>query len=377
MNIAQHSRRVRQAGLTLVELMIAVAISLLLLTAVVALYLANKNTFRFQEVNSRLQEGGRFAMEVISHDLRNANYTGCGSIAIHSNTVTNYTSNWWLDSRSMVRGYNTTTGFPADLSSASLASDAIVVMYRDNESELMLTGHDPTNAVFTLGQNHPFEKGEILYATDCRRATVFQMTAPSSGPSNLVYHTTGGTTNPGNCAKELGSSCGTSPVTYTFSAGGFVSRFISKAYYIAPSSSGSGNSLYVRSLAAQTGGQPVTFEILPGVQAMRLRYGVDLDCDGVADRFALADQIVGLTKCSADMASPWNMVVSVKLEMLILSQELNVATANQVFCMDFVGNDDPGICTSTSTSYNYIYTATNNRSGRVFSTTIALRNRIS
>lgn len=365
----------RQAGLTLVELMVALAVSMLLLMAVIALYLANKTTFRFQEVNSRLQEAGRYAIELVSHDLRNASYTGCGTISVNTNLVNSSTSNWWLDSRSMIRGYDATTGYPADLTSASTASDALVVMYRDNESELMISAHDPTNARFTLGSNHPFQKGEILYATDCSHSTVFQMSGPGSGPTALVEHDSGGANPPGNCSKDLGASCGATSRTYTFSTGGFLSRLISKAFYIAPASSGNGNSLYVSRLADQTGGQPAIFEILPGVQAMRLRYGVDLNCDGVADRFALANEVDGFAKCSADMPSPWNMVVSAKVELLILGQEMNVATDNQQFCMDFKGSGDPSVCNATN--YNYVFTASNRASGRVFSTTVALRNRVS
>lgn len=364
----------KQAGLTLVELMVAMAVAMLLLAAVASLYFANKTSFRYQEANSRLQENGRYALELLSHDLRNTAYTGCGAVSIHSNVVTNYTASWWLDSRSMIKGYDATTGYPADLASASTSSDALILMYRDNESELMIATHDPTNAKFTLGATHPFEKGEILYATDCRRATVFQMSGPASGPTAEVEHVAGATTSPGNCVKELGASCGSSAVTYTFSTGGFLSRLVSKAYYIAPSSTGSGNSLYVRSLAAQTGGQPATFEILPGVQAMRVRYGVDLDCDGVADRFALANEVEGLTKCSTDMPSPWNMVVSVKLELLLLGQEANVATDNQKFCLDFKGGGDPSACNGTN--YNYVFTASNKVTGKVFSTTVTLRNRV-
>ena len=364
----------KQAGLTLVELMIAMAVAMLMLAAVASLYFANKTSFRYQEANSRLQENGRYALELLSHDLRNTAYTGCGAVSIHSNVVTNYTASWWLDSRSMIKGYDTTTGYPADLAGASTSSDALILMYRDNESELMITTHDPTNAKFTLGSNHAFEKGEVLYATDCRRATVFQMSGPASGPTAEIEHVAGATTSPGNCAKELGASCGSSAVTYTYSTGGFVSRLVSKAYYIAPASSGSGNSLYVRSLAAQTGGQPATFEILPGVQAMRVRYGVDLDCDGVSDRFALANEVDALTTCSADMASPWNLVVSVKLELLLLGQEANVATDNQKFCLDFKGSGDPATCNGTN--YNYVFTASNKVTGKVFSTTVTLRNRV-
>ncbi len=364
-----------QKGLTLVELMVAMAVALLLMAAIVSLYFANKTSFRYQEAQSRLQENGRFALELLSRDIRNAAYTGCGAASIQSNVLNNSTLSWWLDTRTMLRGYNAATGYPVDLTGASTASDAFVVMYRDNESEQMIVSHDATNVRFTLGANHAFEQGEILYATDCRRATAFQMTGPASGPTTLVEHDDSGSTTPNNCHRELGANCGSSAQTYTFSTGGFISRLVSKAYYIAPSSSGSGNSLYVRSLAAQTSGQPGTFEILPGVQAMRLRYGVDMDCDGVVDRFATVSEVEGLAKCSSDMASSWNMVTSAKVELLMLGSEQNVATDNQKFCLDFKGAGNPELCDSSN--YNYVFTASDRVTGKVFSTTVTLRNRVS
>jgi|GEM_PF-4731151 len=363
-----------QAGLTLTELLVAMAVALLLLFGVVSLYLANKSSFRHQEAIARLNEGGRYALDLLAFDLRNAGYTGCGPVATHSNVVTNFTANWWLDSRAMLRGYDATTGYPADLAGASNTSDALVVMYRDNESEQSIINHDAINARFTLGNTHVFSPGEVLYATDCVRDTVFQVSGPNTGPTNLVEHKMG-TVSPGNCQVELGSSCGQAPVTsYTFAAGGFVSRLIAKAFYVAPSSNGQGNSLYVNSLAGGTLGIPMVFEIMPNVQAMRIRYGLDLDCDGVADRFATAGQVDTAPRCTAALPSPWEMVVSAKIELLLLGEEPNITADNQRFCMDYKGTGDPAVCHPAN--YDYVFTATDRRAGRVFSTTVALRNRV-
>lgn len=365
-----------QSGLTLVELLVAMTVGLILVLAVVALYLGNKSSFRHQEINSRLQEDGRFALETIAYDLRNADYTGCGSISVQSNVVTDYATTWWLDTRSMIRGYNSATGYPIDLTGASTAaSDALVVMYRDGESENTIDSHNAAGTVFTLERVHPYAKGEILYATDCRRATVFQMTNEPASGSKIVEHAVTANPAPGNCQIELGSSCGQVPVfPYTFSEGGFVARLVSKAYYIAPATSGMGNALYVHSVTGLPG-VPVAFELMPNVQAMRIHYGVDLDCDGTADRFVLAGDMSGLTSdCSIALPSQWNMVVSAKIELLMLSQEINVTTDNQKFCMDYKGTGNPADCNSTN--YNYVFTASNRAAGKVFSTTVTLRNRV-
>jgi len=370
------AKRSTQAGLTLTELLVASAVALLLLFGVVSLYLANQSSFRHQEVTARLNENGRFALDLLAFDLRNAGYTGCGAAAVRSNIVTGFTTHWWLDSRSMLRGYDTATGYPADLVGAANDSDALVVMYRDNESELSIVSHDPVNARFTLGNNHVFGRGEILFATDCVRDTVFQMSGPDPnlGPTNQVEHRTG-TVSPGNCQVEMGSSCGQAPATtYTYATGGFVSRLIARAFYVAPASVGQGNSLYVRSLAGGTQGAPITFEIVPNVQAMRIRYGLDLDCNGMSDRFASAAQVNTTPPCAAGVASPWEMVVSARIEILLLSEEINITADNQRFCMDYKGTGDPGVCSAAN--YNYVFVAPNRRAGRVFSTTVALRNRV-
>lgn len=66
-----------QAGMTLVELMIALLIGAFLLGGVLQIFINSKQTYRMQEGLSRLQENGRFAMEFLSSDIRMAGYWGC------------------------------------------------------------------------------------------------------------------------------------------------------------------------------------------------------------------------------------------------------------------------------------------------------------
>jgi len=365
----------RQHGLSLVELLIALFMGLMIVLAVISLYLANKNSFLYQETNSRLLEDGRFIVDTIAYDLRNASYSGCGVVSTTTNVVTGFDANWTIDNRNMIRGFNETTGFPAEFVAAAAQGDVLIVMYRDSESELEISAHDVINHRITLGANHAFAKGEILYGTDCKRDAVFQMSGPDSAgtPTNLVEHAAG-LTSPGNCQGELGTSCGITPVTaYTFSAGGFLSRLISKAYFVAPASSGTGNSLYVRSPTGSTTATATNIELMTDVQAMRIRYGLDLDCDGVSDRFASANEVAATPLCNPDQSSPWQLVVSARIEVLLLGQP-GVTSENQPFCLDYLGTGDPAQCTAAN--YGYVFTTSNREAGRVFSTTVALRNRV-
>lgn len=65
-------RPVAQRGLTLVELMIALTIGLVLLLVIGSVYISSRQAFRVQEDNARIQEGGRFALEIIGRSLRQA-----------------------------------------------------------------------------------------------------------------------------------------------------------------------------------------------------------------------------------------------------------------------------------------------------------------
>jgi type IV pilus assembly protein PilW len=66
--------RQSQAGLTLLEIMISLSLGLLLLTGIGTIYVGSNQTYRVQEQNARIQEAGRYALEVIGRSLRQAGY---------------------------------------------------------------------------------------------------------------------------------------------------------------------------------------------------------------------------------------------------------------------------------------------------------------
>ncbi len=63
-----------QAGLTLLELMISLSLGLLLLTGIGTIYVGSNQTYRVQEQNARIQEAGRYALDVLGRSIRQAGY---------------------------------------------------------------------------------------------------------------------------------------------------------------------------------------------------------------------------------------------------------------------------------------------------------------
>jgi len=65
-----------QSGLTLIELMVALAIGAFLMIGAITVFMQSRATFRITESLSRLQENARFALDAIEPDIRMAHYWG-------------------------------------------------------------------------------------------------------------------------------------------------------------------------------------------------------------------------------------------------------------------------------------------------------------
>src|SRR5690554_6300764 len=74
----------KQAGLSLIELMIAVLLGLLLIAGVINIFLGTQQTNRTQEALARVQETGRFAVEILSRQAREAGMNGCPAGSVNN-----------------------------------------------------------------------------------------------------------------------------------------------------------------------------------------------------------------------------------------------------------------------------------------------------
>jgi len=69
-----------QKGLSLIEMLVAVTISLTIMSGVLAIMSSTKKTSALQDELSRLQEDARFLMEDLSYNIRMGGYFGCSGI---------------------------------------------------------------------------------------------------------------------------------------------------------------------------------------------------------------------------------------------------------------------------------------------------------
>ena len=65
---------IKEKGLSIVEFMIAITLGLLLLAGITQIFISNKTTFNMTDSLSRMEENGRYAMEVLARHVRMAGY---------------------------------------------------------------------------------------------------------------------------------------------------------------------------------------------------------------------------------------------------------------------------------------------------------------
>jgi type IV pilus assembly protein PilW len=170
----------RHGGFSVIELMVAMVISLLLLGGVATIFVSSKGTYERVERLSRTQESGRFALDAIVRDIRSAGYMGCSRASTWANTLNGSTALAW-DFADAIRGYEFQSGStwapatPAGLTNISTGatngSDVLVLrvpMAASTSATLRLTDKmsSPTStmniAPVPSGSTAPLEVGDVV-----------------------------------------------------------------------------------------------------------------------------------------------------------------------------------------------------------------------
>jgi type IV pilus assembly protein PilW len=129
----------RQSGLSLIELMVAMAVTLLLVVVASSAYLSTRGTYRTTDEQSQLYEEGRFALDILGRSIRQAGYVSMNRPNIKELPNT-FREAYSEASHSQVRAiFGCEAGFdPATMScpvsANALAPDAFSVSYVTDES---------------------------------------------------------------------------------------------------------------------------------------------------------------------------------------------------------------------------------------------------
>lgn len=358
----------RQQGLSMIELMVALLIGMLLTAAVLQMFLGSRTTYVMQTALASMQENARFAIDLLSRDLRKGGYIGCSANTTLANTLRDTTNSDEIYAQynmsepvavedNFVVASGTSIPLPAGVTPTA-GSDIVSVKFADGEGSCTVESHVAASATIQCYANHNYQKGQILLISDCAHSALFQQsnTVNTNSQTKQVNHNTGQAV-PGNCTKGLGlpmDCSSTQGTAYTFPTGASVQLFKNYTYYVDNNVFGS-PALYRGALSVSSGSAILEAqELVEGVENLQITYGVDSDADGDADYYVPADTNGDGTE-DLDVTE----VVAIRVSLLMRSIEDNVLGSVQTY------------------SYNGAsVTATDRRLRKVFTATITLRNRV-
>jgi type IV pilus assembly protein PilW len=276
----------RQRGMSLVELMVAMAIGLFLLAGAITVFGKTRDLYRTNDTASRLQETARYAISTIEADLRMANYWGLMSRA---DLIENGPALDLANPPDVDPAY----ALPADLSGFAATINSCGAMWAVKLPAYV----EATDDAYGLGCA---EFGTAMGGADTltiRRASAQVMTpAQLAASANQIKLQT---------SRMQGSLFSGSALPAGYSAALSETRaLVAHGYYVDQASEmDPGMPSLRRKQLDFAGGAPVILdrEVVPGVEDLQVEYGADLDNDQNADYFVqpgtaipAGDQIVAV-----------------------------------------------------------------------------------
>lgn len=339
-----------QAGISLVELMIAITLSLILGGALIQILVSSRGAYRTQETMARIQENGRYALETLAYDIRMAGYMGCASIDKIPLTViaSNPPADVGLSASNIINGSDNVAA--GNAFNAVVGTD-VVTIRRASDTGMRLTGNtDPNNSnVQVINNAAGLTQNDYAFISDCSSADLFRITNVVVGNDTKATMAHAGNNNSPNKLSKI------------YGPDAEVLAFHSYAYFIRDTgrTTPGGNPINALFVQARTGGAdahsatPISYELAEGVEDLQVQYGLDTDGDGFADGYRTANNIT---------AAEWASVVTTRINLLLHSTEDGLIGTSG----DFVQN----------VNFNGVAAPNDGRLRQIFSSVIAIRNRL-
>lgn len=340
----KYLRNFPSRGFSLVELMVAMALSLVLLAGVLGVLYSSKVTYSENERLARLQENARAATEMILRDMRSGGFLGCGRPLRPENwenvliDATDLTHNYAMALTGFEGSAGTFTPAVPDLiEEPSVTSDIVVIRGVRPGVPTFRTSLDMDNLTSDVVIANPaafaIAPGTPLLISNCDRSSVFAASAFSTAAGVSTIRHEEGDEGVANTNDEI----------QRFDRGAQVSILNTIVYYVRQDA-GRPPSLW----RIVDDGAPV--ELIPGIERLEIAYGEDTNGDDLADRYVSADT-AGVN---------WNRITSASISVLVRSaEEYGRAQPSRTFSM-------LGMAVTPPTD-SFLRT--------VFTTTASLRNR--
>lgn len=244
-----------QSGVTLVELMVALAIGSFLMIGAVQVYNQSRHAFVINESIARVQETAQFAMDTVEADLRMA-------------------SNWGLHSRGNAVEGRSLVGTPNPLGlgvPAGCGADWALDLGKPVEG-------DNNNYTLPCAATGGAQANSDIVTT--RRATVAAQPLEAGRIQVQTTRIQGELFDDGNVPTAF------DPLQSE------THNLLINSYYVSASSTLIPGVPTLRRKSLGAGGLITDLEVAPGVENMQLQFGIDTDQDNTVDRYVNPNDVI-------------------------------------------------------------------------------------
>jgi len=286
----------QQFGYTIIELMIAITISLIILASLVAIFANNSRTRGEIERANQQTENGRYAVQLITDDLHNAGYLAEFNPALLPTPATKPdpcdTSVAGLNSALpiAVQGYDNGAGAPACLTDVRAGTDILVVR------------HASTCAVGSAGCDVTVANAAYFQASGCNNTTNSTELASGNVANYFVLDT--------NAASFTlhQKDCATLANQY---------QYRTNIYFVANNDNAGDGIPTLKRAELGLGGN--SFSIVPlveGVENLQIEYGLDTSVPTAGTPAVYTADPDNYVPCAASPITCWRNTVAAKINIL-------------------------------------------------------------
>lgn len=256
-------RRNPLKGLTLLELMLALAISFLIFDALLTIYLSAQKNQSMQAALNSIQENAEIAAQFLRQDIQQAGYRGCARLregfpVADTLTVTN-----------RIFGTN----------------NSVTVRHASAQSGILLENMSDNSIINTASA---FKAGEVVLISNCSNAEIFKIKKVSGVNNQKIFSET--------------------PLTQRYDKNSEISNFEINTYFIAATDRKTIDGKTVMALYRQNINNRKT-ELVEGIDNMQITYDID--------------QSGEVLTVQADQVSDWSKVLGVRIAMHVSALNLS------------------------------------------------------
>ena len=323
----------RQQGMTLLELMVALAIGAVLLVGLATVFFNSSRTHRELEKSGQMIENGRYAISVLYEDLRHAGFYGyffdldAAPATLPDPCAITTLVTLGNAMAQPVQGYNAaaTNAYPTNITDTTCDEKNLL----DEDVNLLSRGSDvlvirrADTAVFTgVIDNTPTNDVGAIYLQANGQASQLKVGAngadiPTDNADGVAYVST----NPAHLRKY--------PSSTTNTAAADTRKYHVHVYFVAPCSAGTGAAGVcvntnprlptLKRLELSSDGTNAAMSIVPlveGIEYFKVEYGIDTTPTAVDPSTHSIGDGVPDTYVASPSAAQWGNVVTVRVHIL-------------------------------------------------------------